>query len=136
MTEILIGWAAAILRVIFGIMMAFHGWPKLRAIHGTAAWVESIGFRPGMMWAVGLVLTEFIGGIALVLGIFTRIAAGLLAIEFLIIMFLKIFPWKKQFATGDGEWDFDLVFFAIAIALILLGAGNWSIDQAIGWKLG
>ena len=136
MAEILVGWAATILRVIFGLMMGFHGWPKLKGFHGTAGWLQGLGFKPGNFWAMVLVISEFIGGIALILGIFTRIAAALLTIEFLVILYLKIFPWRKEFASGEGEWDYDLVFLAVAAALIFLGAGNISIDQIIGWKLG
>ncbi|MEM4369241.1 MAG: hypothetical protein QXU88_02885, partial [Candidatus Woesearchaeota archaeon] len=69
-------------------------------------------------------------------GVFTRVAAALIIFEFITSLYLKVFKWKKNFASGEAEWDWDLLVLAVAAALFLLGAGKLSIDSYIGWQFG
>jgi putative oxidoreductase len=130
------GLSELILRIALGILLIGHGWPKLKNFSNTAGWLASTGFKPGKFWALVLILTEFFGGLGLIVGLLTRFIAAALILEFLVILYLKIFKWKKQFASGDSEWDYDMLILAAAIALFLLGAGSISIDSMIGWNLG
>src|SRR5690242_11166532 len=73
--------ALPLLRVALGIILIPHGCQKLFGWFGGAGFArftqifESIGYRPGAMWVTIVALTEIVGGICLVLGLFTRVAA-------------------------------------------------------------
>jgi len=101
-----------------------HGIPKLLDIAGTQNSFANMGLPPELAIIIGLL--EFIGGLAILLGILTRIAAGLLAINMIgAILQVKL---SKGFIGG---FELDLLYFAIMISLILMGPGNISIEKNI-----
>lgn len=116
----------AILRVVLGLIMIVHGWPKIKDIKGTAAWMGE-KFKPGIFWAVVVSVAEFIGGIFLVLGFLTQIVSFILAIQFIIIILAMNLP--KGFKSG---YEFDLLILAAALALLVLGSGHYSLDSFLG----
>ncbi len=116
----------AVLRVILGLIMIVHGWPKIKDIKGTAAWMGQ-KFKPGIFWAVVVSLTEFVGGIFLIVGFFTQVVSLLLAIEFIVIILAMNF--SKGF---KGGYEFDLLILASALALLALGSGHYSLDSFWG----
>jgi putative oxidoreductase len=67
---------------------------------------------------------EFLGGIALILGVGTRIAAALIAIEMVVAILLVSI--KRTFIAG---WEFELMLVAAAVGVALLGAGALSLDR-------
>lgn len=101
-----------------------HGIPKLLDIPETQNSFANMGLPPELAIIIGLL--EFIGGLAILLGILTRIAAGLLAINMIgAILQVKL---SKGFIGG---FELDLLYFAIMISLILMGPGNISIEKNI-----
>ena len=108
----------AILRVVLGIILIAHGWPKLRNIKGTAEWMGQT-FKPGIFWAVAVALAEFFGGILLILGLLTQVVCFIIAIEFLVI----IFSVKGRKGLVDG-FEFDILILAAALILLTLGSGH------------
>src|SRR3989344_4707427 len=76
-----VDWAAVALRVVLAVIFLVHGIPKLKDLKGTAGFVASLGFKPGIFWAVALAFTEFFGALALLFGLFTRVAADLLILS-------------------------------------------------------
>lgn len=121
--------APLVLRLVLGLAFIVHGYPKLfnrEARIGTAGWFDSIGIRPGKFWIVVSGVAEFFGGVALILGFYTQIAAALIAINMLVAMWKA--KWGKTGFTAQGGWELDLAYLAMAAALIFLGAGAWGID--------
>ncbi|WP_261176532.1 DoxX family protein [Anaerobacillus sp. CMMVII] len=115
---------ALILRVTLGIIFLSHGLVKFQGgIENIAGWFESIGL-PGFM-AYGVGLLEVIGGIALIVGLGTRVISGLFALLLLGAII------KVKFAAGflDG-YAYDVVLLAIAIHLSLNGARFFSLYQS------
>ena len=112
------------LRIIAGIGFMIHGLPKLLDIPGTQSSFTNMGLPQELAVIIGLL--EFIGGLAILLGIFTRIAAIFLAIDMIgAILSVKL---SKGFIGG---FELDLLYLAIMISLILTGPGSLSIEKNI-----
>ncbi len=101
-----------------------HGLPKLLDIAGTQTSFMNMGLPPEVAIIIGLL--EFLGGLAILLGIFTRIAAGLLVINMIgAILQVKL---AKGFIGG---FELDLLYLAIMISLMISGPGNISIEKNV-----
>jgi putative oxidoreductase len=118
----LIEFAPLPLRIIAGVGFMIHGLPKLLDIGKTQGSFTNMGVPPDLAILIGLL--EFIGGLAILLGFLTRIAAGLLAIEMIgSILLVKI---SKGFIGG---FELDLLYLAIMISLLITGPGFLSIEK-------
>lgn len=122
-------WAPTILRLGLGIPFVFHGYPKLFTpmFQGFAGWLESIGFKPGKFWALVVGVTEFFGGIALILGVFTQLASALIAVNMLVAMARVKWGTVKLVETEKTGWELDLVYFAVAVSLVFSGPGAYAL---------
>jgi uncharacterized membrane protein YphA (DoxX/SURF4 family) len=121
-----VGFLAALpLRLVLGAAFVAHGYPKLnrKAIEG----MKGIGVPPAAGAAAAL--TEFVGGIALIIGFLTPLAALLIALEMVGTTLLSKFRMKKKFLLG---YELDIAYFGGALTLLLLGAGPLSIDAFLG----
>jgi putative oxidoreductase len=89
--------------------------------------VESAGLPPEMRLPIAL--AEFIGGIFLISGIFTRITGAV----FSIILLGAIFHirWENGFFVSQGGWEWDLVMLAAVLSIIAAGPGRISIASLI-----
>jgi putative oxidoreductase len=124
---------ALILRLTLGILFFIHGLVKFQdGIQNTVGWFTSIGI-PGFMGYV-VPFIELIGGIALIIGIGTRIVSLLIAI----IMIGAILKVKLAVGLlGNGQmagYELDLAFLAMAIYLTINGSKLLSIYQAFFHK--
>lgn len=122
------------MRVVVGIVFAMHGGQKLFVfkISGVTHMMTSLGIPMPGLFAVVVSLVEFLGGIALILGIATRVAAVLLAINMTVAV-LKVHLPHGFFAQGGG-YEFPLSLLAANICLALMGAGAASVDNAMAKK--
>ncbi|WP_078592860.1 DoxX family protein [Evansella clarkii] len=116
---------AVILRVVLGVVFLAHGLDKIQGgVGNTAAWFDSIGL-PGFL-AYAVVLIETAGGIALILGLATRIVAGLLAVV------LAGAIITVQLSAGFlGGYAYDLALLAMAVYLFINGSKLYSADQLL-----
>lgn len=115
--------AFLILRVVLGAILLVHGIPKLRDRKKTAIGFEEMGFRPGKFWGTLVAVVEALAGVLFVFGLFTQIAAVVVAIEFIVILVgVKKF---KQFAG----YELDMLILAGALVLVTVGGGVWSLDS-------
>ncbi|MFD2611641.1 DoxX family protein [Paenibacillus gansuensis] len=124
---------ALILRVVLGITFLVHGIVKFQGgIGNIAGWFETIGLSGFMAYAVAGI--EIAGGIALIIGLGTRVVSALFAIM-MIGATLKV-KLSVGF-LGNGQlagWELDLAFLAIAIYLVLNGSYALSLDKALGFS--
>ncbi|MGG3800504.1 DoxX family protein [Metabacillus fastidiosus] len=121
---------ALILRIALGTLFFVHGLVKFQdGIENTVGWFASIGL-PDFM-AYGVALTELIGGIALIIGLATRLVSAL----YTIIMIGAIVKVKLSLGLlGNGQmagYELDLTFLAIAIYLFINGSKLLSVSQLI-----
>ena len=123
-TKNIFNYAPLPLRIIAGIGFMMHGLPKLLDIPGTQNSFTNMGLPPELAIIIGLL--EFIGGLVILLGILTRIAAGLLAID--MIGAILLVKSSKGFIGG---YELDLLYLAIMISLMITGPGSFSIEKNI-----
>ena len=113
------------LRVALGIIMIAHGYPKVfGGLSEHVHHVSNLGL-PGWM-ACCSAAAEFFGGILLLVGLFTRVAALAIFIN------MTVAIWKvhwKNGLLGNGGYQFPLALAAIALALIFFGAGPIALDS-------
>ncbi len=112
------------IRIVAGTAFMLHGYPKLMDVAGTQGFFGNIGLPPDMALLIGLL--EFVGGIALILGILTRIASILLIGDMIgAIMLVKL---PKGFIGG---FELDLLLLTCAATLLIGGPGVASIEWAV-----
>lgn len=123
--------AVTILRVILGFLFAAHGWQKFNewTIAGTQAAFTKMGVPAAEIAAPTVAVLELAGGVALILGILTRIVALLLALDMLGALFL-VHASAGVFAATGG-YELVLLLAAAALAVALTGAGRISVDRAL-----
>lgn len=118
-----------ILRVVVGIVFAVHGGQKLFVLHfaGVARNFARMGIPLPDVSAVVVTLVEFLGGLMLVLGLFTAWAALLLAIE-MAVAIVTVHLRNGFFLPGA---EYALTLLAANIALALAGPGEAALDQRL-----
>lgn len=116
------------LRLAVGVVLAYHGWLKIPDVSGFAGFVDSLGVPAPELMAYVVTYLEFLGGIALILGLATRYVAALFVIEMAFTtMLVKVDVGLIAPEGGPGA-ELDILILAIALSLVLTGAGRWSVD--------
>lgn len=129
------GYAGLFLRIPVGIIFIAHGAQKLfglfggYGLEGTGQWMASIGLEPGYLLALLAGSAEFFGGIALLIGLFTRPAAAILAVTMLVAIF-SVHVANGLFMANNG-YEFALALLAICISLVFSGAGKFALDPRL-----
>ncbi|MDJ0457919.1 DoxX family protein [Arthrobacter sp. NQ7] len=123
--------ALTALRIVLGFLFAAHGWQKFNewTIAGTQASFAKMGVPAADVMAPAVAVLELAGGIALIVGILTRVVAALLALDMLGALFL-VHAAAGVFAANGG-YELVLLLAASAFALALTGAGRLSLDRAL-----
>lgn len=127
------GWGALgllLVRLVMGFAFVLHGWPK---IQNPMSWMNAMGGSsvPSILQAVAA-LAEFGGGIALILGLLTPIAAFGLVCQMLGALFPVHLPQSHPFVSQGGpSYELPLIYLVMSIMLIALEQGKWSLDALL-----
>ncbi len=121
-------WGALLLRLALALSMTVYGYQKV-VPHGALNHFSHYVVTLGLPYWLGSVsaFTEFIGGILLIFGLFTRLAAALISIDLLVALFLV------GIHRGFNSYSNLLALAAISLMLVFYGAGVAALDRRIGF---
>lgn len=128
-------WGLLLARLVIGLALAAHGSQKLfgwfggGGIKGTGGFLESLGFRPGALFATLAGLSEFLGGLFIAIGFAGPIGPALLIATMLVAIFTV--HLSKGFWNSDGGWELPATNIAAAVAFATIGYGAISVDAAV-----
>ena len=120
--------AKLLLRIALGVLILFHGIHKLiYGISGVEAMVTAHGLPS--FFAYGVYIGELIAPIFIILGLYARIAAGILAFNMLTAIYVA---YGFSFAVskyGGLAWETPLLFLIMSILVVLLGSGKYAVNS-------
>lgn len=127
-------WGITVLRVVVGAVFLVHGLQKVfvMGVANLGDMFGGVGLPLPVIAAIIVTAVEALGGLALILGLFTRWAAIPLAITMLVALFVVHLP-NGFFVTGGGNgYEFVLTLAAASISLFLMGSGALALDNLLG----
>ena len=114
----------ALLRIFTGVALAFsHGFGKIPPSEGLIQGTANLGFPMPVFFAWAAGMSEFLGGIFLALGFLTRVSSFFIAVTMLVALVgvHGADPFNKQ--------ELAFMYLFVALAFLLKGAGDWSVDS-------
>lgn len=137
-------WTGLILRLTLGIVMLPHGAQKLLGWFGGFGFDGTIGFLTqtmGLPWIIAflIIMGESFGSLGLLVGFLTRFSVasiGVIMLGAITMVHLQYGFFMNWFGRQPGEgYEYHLLVLGISIALTVIGAGRWSVDQQIAQRL-
>ena len=133
-------WVLALLRIVLGVVFFAHGAQKLFGWfggHGVSATIRMFWDQLGIPAPLAYlaIAAEFLGGLGLIVGLLARIAALGIAITMAVAM-VKVHLQHGFFLNWFGDkpghgFEYHLLAIALAVLVIVHGAGAFSIDRAL-----
>ena len=121
-----------LLRLILGVVFIYHGWAKVTNIEGTLGFFSSIGLGSTALVYLAA-YGEFLGGILMILGLWTRLVAPVLVI--IMAVAIQTVHLKNGFSAAAGGYEFALTLLVVSDAAGMLGAGKYSVDAYMHRKM-
>lgn len=122
-----------IVRLAFGLGMVMHGLQKIQSPGGALAWMGPHAPMPGFLQGLAA-LTEFGGGLALLFGLLTPLAALAIAVEMLVAFTTVHLKHGDPFiAPGKPSYEAAVDYFGVALLMLFAGPGALSLDA---WLFG
>jgi putative oxidoreductase len=116
-----------------GLILVVHGWGKVsKGPEGFVPLFAKMGLEPAALVYWSLLVIEFVGGLCLAAGLFTRFWAAAITIEMLVIVNIYI---PNGFSWLNRGYEFALLWAVMALAIWIRGGGEYSLDRKIGVEL-
>ena len=127
--------AETFMRIVVGVMFLMHVSVKFKLGASTVAAniFAKNGIEPALTWTYVIMGLELIGGVCLIIGLFTRFFAAALAIEMFIALLFVHLP--KGYSASGGGYEYVLLIGAVCFTLAIRGGGPYSVDRVIGKAL-
>lgn len=116
-----------VLRVTAGVLLVTHGFGKIMNPFGAVGMVEGLGFYPGWFWSPLLAATEFLGGILVAVGLFTRPAS----FAAMIVLLVTVYFHGVVKAEGLAGSEKSILWAAIFLFFAVRGGNRHSIDARL-----
>jgi putative oxidoreductase len=121
--------AVTLLRLAVGIIFMAHGWGKVTDVAGTAQSFAALGIPEPQIMVYVAIAGEFVGGLGLVLGFLTRIAA--LGTMFTMLVAIMAVHIGHGLFAKNGGWEYPLVLALVSLFFVTHGARVFSIDALL-----
>lgn len=128
-------WATIPLRLALAAIFIAHGSQKVLGSFGGPGFNAFISgktpfpwMRPAWLWLAAAALSELLGGVLVLLGLFTRLGAFLLVCTMLTAIFGVHWP---QFFGNKGGYEYPMALLAMCLSLLIAGGGQASVDLAL-----
>ena len=128
-------WMTVPLRIGLGLIFIGHGSQKVLGWFGgpgLSKWMTfekmAVGLRPTGLWLAAAAFSELLGGLLVLLGLLTRLGALMIAATMTVAIIGM--HWPNFFSQNQGM-EFPLALLAMALALIIAGGGQASVDQML-----
>ena len=129
-------WFTLPIRFGLGAVMIAHGAQKVLGSFGGPGFNAFIanntpfGFmRPAWLWMAAAALSELVGGLLVALGFLTRVGAFFIACTMLTA--IAGVHWTSGFFASNRGYEYPLSLLAMAVALVIAGGGQASVDKAL-----
>jgi putative oxidoreductase len=124
------GLGALVMRLVLGVIMVSHGYTKIIPTGALYTFSHTVGRMQLPVW-LGYVaaFSEFFGGMLLIVGLLTRVAAFMTAVE-MAVAIIKVHLHGGL--LGPNSFAFPLTCFAIALMLVFSGCGWLGLDDFVG----
>jgi putative oxidoreductase len=119
--------ALLILRIVLGIVLLYHGVPKLMNFSATVGGFQTMGLPAPSVTAAFALLAEVVGGLLILLGVAVELAALLVIIDMLGA--IALVHWANGFDFTKGGWEHPFTVLMMAVVLALAGPGRMSIGK-------
>lgn len=113
-----------LVRLAIGIPFIYAGWYHIHNMAMTISFFKMVGINS--FWTYVASYTELLGGIALVVGFWSRYAGILLAITMAVA--IKV-TWAHGFGLQNNGYEFALVLFLGSLAMVAFGSGKYSLSK-------
>jgi putative oxidoreductase len=125
--------ASLFLRIGLGTVFAFHGYPK---VFGEGAALGTAWAGDGYPAIIQVLVSwgEFVGGLAILAGFLTPLAA--LGIIIIMAGAIVTVHGKNGFSMGNGGYEYNFVLISMCLALIANGPGAFAVDNKLCCKKG
>lgn len=116
-----------LIRLMLGVVFIYHGQGKLfGGLDGFAGYLDQMGIPWPQVSALLAALSEFVGGLILIAGVFFRIALWPLVVTMLVASFAA---HGGKFSVQDGGMEFALTLAVMVAGVALIGPGDWSLGR-------
>ena len=125
-----------LVRVLLGLAMASHGAQKLfgwfggYGIKGTGGFMESLGFRPGTLFAMAAGGGEVLGGLLIALGLFGPVGPAIV-LSVMVVAAVTVHLKNGFFAQNNG-YEPAFLYSVAALGVAFAGPGAYSLDAVLG----
>lgn len=122
--------AILIIRLVMGLAFMLHGWGKIQS---PFSWMPPGAPVPGFLQFLAAI-SEFGGGLALILGLLTRLGMLGLTITMLVAVSMHAFFFHDPFVNMSGQpnaFELPATYFTLALFFLINGPGKYSLDKMI-----
>jgi putative oxidoreductase len=125
-------YAYAFMRFVTGAVLLPHGIQKVffLSIERYTQIIGGKGLPVAELLAYLTFFTESVAAACLAIGLFTRIAAAMIAIEMIVIVF--VFQWSNGYFWTNRGYEYALLWLLLCTAIFFRGGGRFSVDRIIG----